>query len=115
MMDNREIDLLVARKVMGWIEVEKGEFTGFDFVGKRPLINDTHSRDSFLIPHYSTDISAAWQVAGKLIEIRFYPVIWVKPGIVQLYCHNEVCTIEEKGTIPLAICLAALKAVGVDL
>lgn len=98
-MDNRQIDTLVAQYVMGLPDKD---------INRRTMVRSD-------LPHYTTDIAAAWQVVEKLKKHGFYAVIWVKPGIVQLYCHNEVCTIEEKGTVPLAICLAALKAVGVEI
>lgn len=126
-MDNRKIDVLVASKVMGWIKIEKSDFTGFDFVGKRPLIDEAYSRDNFLIPHYSTDISAAWQVIQKLQADGWHYEVgdmhtgrshFVKFGRGKYDPYDNFFEEEHSETAStpwLAICLAALQAVGIEV
>ena len=91
-----ELDALVAEKVMGW------------FVAKGP-----HSPTSppDLIPRYSTDIAAAWEVVEKMIDQGRRFVInnnFSRTMFIADFCGRDVL---EK-TAPLAICRAALKAVG---
>jgi len=65
------------------------------------------------IPHYSTDISAAWEVVEKLRgvwDIRSMSKTWVAILSVQVGTSDKRVG-EEAETAPLAICLAALKAV----
>jgi hypothetical protein len=105
--NHRNIDALVAEHVMGWwlAKDEDGEWCfmdGADFV----CFN-------FDVPHYSTDIAAAWEVVEKMGHVGLNwddttnsPARW--------QC------IMERGeyyadTAPMAICLAALKAKGVDV
>lgn len=89
-MTNRELDTLVAEKVMS---------------------------SEFDVPHYSTSIEAAMQVVARLaipdsarspefelvlsddyVQVRFYDDVWVGAD-----------------TAPRAICLAALRHVGVEV
>ena len=135
-MDNRELDALVAEKVMGWewwIHIESDArfiALGGGWVshlhpkkasGKEPVDWDVINRACDL-PRYSTDISAAWQVVEN-VERRFaaVQVIWEGP----IYGARCIIRDEDGGaysteadkrakTVPLAICLAALKALGVD-
>jgi hypothetical protein len=71
------------------------------------------------LPHYSTDIAAAWTVAEKLMESHFMLslavshesgwgcIVWGPQG-----ARNEI---DFAGTAPLAICCAALAAVGAEV
>lgn len=115
----RELDALVAEKVMGWSGIDKkwDYETNESFLGgKTP---DWDGRQFYEVPHYSTDIAAAWLVVEKLRtpnwefqldHTRF--MIW--------HCRIETTAGEGSAssdssqgeTAPLAICLAALKAVG---
>lgn len=114
----RELDALVAEKVMGWIEVQKqpianalGQHVMDDYVGKPspgPVV---------MVPRYSTMISEAWKVADKLrATAQFVAVISGKgpQGVQPWICkvNREGGFLEERAdTAPHAICLAALKAV----
>ena len=108
-MNNRDIDKLVAEKVMGWV----------DGVGERKDLS--YSPDLGFcspddLPHYSTDISAAWQVIEKLKE-QFVFILWPNSNIAQI-CHNETeeyLADVKTDSMALSICLAALKAVGVEV
>jgi hypothetical protein len=104
----RELDALVAEKVMGYT------------LGTPPspesAINLAGPEYPVTVPHYSTDIAAAWQVVEKFKDRdwRF---------ILDKYDDGWGIEIELSGgkygsgavaeTAPLAICRVALKAVGV--
>lgn len=157
-MNDRELDALVAEKVMGWMWVTADGITVLAppshmiayrenaRLGKGGHIDlDARLLRCPPLPHYSTDIAAAWEVIEKLynrgisIEIsdmrhspeepgwwielvRFEPLKesdapkWViddlggRPVAFHLWEHD--C---GAPTAPLAICLAALKAVGVQV
>lgn len=119
--NGRELDALVAEKVMGWIDIQKqsianafGQRVMDDYVGQ-PSIGATQP---VLVPRYSTMIQEAWKVADKLRgEVQFLAVISGKgpqgaqPWICKI--NREGSFLEERAdTAPLAICLAALKGVG---
>jgi hypothetical protein len=118
--NGRDLDALVAEKVMGWIDIKKqsianayGQPVMEDYVGQ-PSIGATQP---VLVPRYSTMIQEAWKVADKLRgEVQFLAVISGKgpqgtqPWICKI--NREGAFLEERAdTAPLAICLAALKGV----
>jgi hypothetical protein len=97
----REMDALVAEKVMGYERVPDIKPYGFG--------------DAWL-QHYSTDIAAAWQVVGKLENNDFW---WeasnVVPNSDPIVYEWKFVTVGRQGeacefTAPLAICRAALLA-----
>ena len=110
-MTNRELDALIAEKVFGWTHCAPnspydGEVTGVFFGTGRP-----HGGGTIPLPHYSTDISAAWEVVEKVGLLNEYLLgcwddgIWVVSDVDGNWYADAV-------TAPLAICLAALKAKG---
>lgn len=115
----RRIDALVAEKVMGWVKktaecnneqvvLVPPDWT--DLSVKRWLGHDLHE----LVPHYTTSWDAAGLVVeamldkapGFVLEAAYLPFRW--------YCEFNKCSAEAK-TPPLAICRAALKALGGDV
>jgi hypothetical protein len=110
----REIDLLVAERVMGW---ERREHTG---LWTHNPTRQWSVAPSF-VPHYSTSIKAGWQVVEAL-GLLVSPTLvggWgagvfkgrqgmAVPDGGMRYC--EPGTWAEADTAPLAICLAALAA-----
>ena len=127
MQAGRELDALVAEKVMGLVilaaEDMKAEaqrvwekqpgccwfIRGFDFVGgthEHPIL-----RQRF--PLYSTDIAAAWlvvdQMAGRgwKLDVQNRAVGWACLVLV----IGRPAIFEHHETAPLSICLAALRAV----
>lgn len=103
----RELDALVAEQVMGLRYVQ----------GPHPTI-----------PRYSTDIAAAWHVVDKMgwsycyFELGHQPFDAFSDGeggdypvSSYWYCSAEQEYRAEGASPPHAICLAALKAVGVDV
>ena len=127
-MDSRELDALVAEKVMGsewWIHIESdarfiapgGEWVSHlhpkKASGKEPVDWDVINRACDL-PRYSTDISAAWQVVEKLAS----PFQLEKDPDGEISCRIRLKTewgpLAHADNPALAICLAALKALGVE-
>lgn len=111
-----KLDRLVAEKIMGWLPVDYG-------FGYQPP-NDPSTQ---CLQPYSTDISSAWEVVKRLksgecgfepccLELR-WPICENPEVAITKYsesaspsAHEAAVTTAE--TMPLAICLAALKAVG---
>jgi len=101
----REVDTLVAEKVMG-LSVKELEATGEWEYGNH---------------RYSTDISAAWQLVEILkqqshcFELKWYDkhcFAWIgKSGDIPQYMDHYT---GMAGTAPLAICRAALKLMEVN-
>ncbi|GAB7387388.1 hypothetical protein BSNK01_12240 [Bacillaceae bacterium] len=112
----RELDALVAEKVMGWTyrklpTLDEGAWV---IEEKEPVIWESRWKPSIRIKD-------AWLVVEKMIDSGFdlhLDADW-KNG-VYYYCEfsNLIGGLgvfgHEAETAPLAICLAALKAVGVE-
>ena len=98
----RELDALIAEKVMGYECV----------CDEEPVDCPIHNKaDLYTLRPYSTDIAAAWGVVEKL---RLFVMPW---GLDEWCAANQrderlaFSDILESGeTAPLAICRAALKA-----
>ena len=114
MQAGRDLDAEVAVKVMGWMLVHKP-------IGDGPRTDAAISPTTqcmMSIPHYSTDIEAAWAVVEKLLADEY--LVNVKAYHADHFPMWEVCILDHHGmeqktqadTAPLAICLAALKAIG---
>jgi hypothetical protein len=104
----RELDALIAERVMGWRQTLFSNFPD----QLEPPDEPGKARS---VPHYSTDIAAAWLVVEKMrlthwVEVLVYPeLVFVRAG--RLGDTHKVKVIRnEAATSPLAICLAALKA-----
>ncbi|MFS0643867.1 BC1872 family protein [Siminovitchia sp. 179-K 8D1 HS] len=116
MSNLREIDRLIAEKVMGW---DTEEF-------KNICIIRAYAEDEVIsIPDDfcpSEDIKDAWVVVENLKREGTYLVVcpekekyavnvWVDDGKDRCIPYTSV----EADTAPMAICLVALKAVGVEV
>lgn len=113
MKAGRELDILVAEKVMGWfweneilvspIGDEKRQQGGV-YINGIP-----HS-----LPNYSTNIADAWQVVKRMKRKKYKVEIIETP--VKSFCSisdsNYEIAESEAETVPHAICLAALDAMG---
>ena len=113
----RELDTLVADKIFGL--TMRDRYTGKEVpITLDQLLMSGSALRIMNLPRYSTDIGAAFEVVKKLQET----------AIVEVSVHKGdwSCSINRSGnevpdyfasadTAPHAICLAALKAVGVDL
>lgn len=109
MKPGRELDALVAEKVMGW-----RWFT--DEFNPRPVLVPPGMPRQSALPSFSTDIAAAWEVVERLRgmepelswndEARCWIVGFWKGPSAPSTIHGS------SDSAPNAICLAALKAVG---
>jgi hypothetical protein len=124
----RELDAEIAEKVMG---LDVIQITCIDHRGAVPDIgsksapykmsNGKMGVQATRIPGYSTDIAAAWQVAEKL---GGYCYLWRDGGVAPLMFDGQwECKLRRDNdpdrryyavapTAPLAICLAAIQAIG---
>ena len=119
----REMDALVAEKVMGWSEIHHRNGRLF---GMPPEATVIRGDDVILhllpILSYSTDIGAAWEI---MIIIRMTASLSLEhpltaAGLWQAKFenrgegtwHDEVTVCAMASTAPLAICRAALKFMG---
>jgi hypothetical protein len=119
-----KLDALIAENVMGWKRQE-------NIAWRTPHVylyvdHNGHIRLPEEVPHYSTDISAAWQVVeaierrGWFVEVglcnaEYGPKkrAWCQVGV---YGDNGAYVGEAyEDTAPLATCLAALRAIGVEV
>lgn len=106
MKAGRELDALVAEKVMGLMMIDGKEKYPCDSSSKGYILTDPEP--------YSTDIAAAWLVVEKLRDTLHVnwdicsdsTSWWAKIGNLE--------TLKAADSAPLAICLAALKAVGME-
>lgn len=123
-MTPREIDALVAEKVMGWYWSETDEM----LEGLFPPVGDYRRTLSWLnfdsngyvlsMPNYSTNISDAWIVIDKLKGLNIVNLHYaIGEWTVDVYDFDtgKMLAISSSETAPMAICKAALKAVGIEI
>lgn len=125
MKSSREVDELVATKVMGYTTTQaehwgmwKGEnVRSIDTIWVKPGQCSTEAKNKrqLSIPSYSADISAAWSVLELLrVSMGAWTVVDYCPyyGVtVTINVPNDKEYKAEAGFVPLAICLAALEVV----
>lgn len=139
-----ELDALVAEKVMGLrldgvFPIQQHEAGGWDPLdendgiplagyqkkptyrtcGDHPMPPFEYKHGSTcrrVVPEYSIDIAAAWEVVEKVRAARFNLLLdmtWGHQGILA-FARERIHEVKvEGGSVPLAICRAALKAVGI--
>ncbi len=135
-MNDDELNAMVAEKVMGWKRVGAGDYTS---PYHAPLFDDWENKGShdrlespggevaFLcdcrgqkgdsLPDYANDIAAAWSLTEeedkfilRSLEHKWdYWLVWYQRTI------DDDAEYVTAPTAPRAICLAALKAVGVEV
>lgn len=115
MKPGRELDALIAEKVMGWTRLEHSAPDALVPAGADPSqrINLT------FVPRYSTDISSAWEVVEKLgaegfsLHLKAHRHENPPKGEEHeaFFWSNLVHREAFASTTPHAICLAALKTV----
>jgi hypothetical protein len=138
----RELDALVAEKVMGWKRGGDDSYCSpehvdaivddWDSKGPHPCLVSPRGkiyyfcpcqeRKGYELPHYSSDIAAAWTLAEKLnISVLCSADGWYAGETADI-AHGDWCKeVFVKGdwtladTAPLAICKAALKTKGIDV
>lgn len=134
MTASRELDALIAEKVMGAREVLLDPTDGC-VAGARQFPATNGRNASGRVPFYSSDIAAAWTVVEKMRERKMAFVLganghseqfsaWFFNGIWAL-AKNQNSVPDHgdphlygsatAGTAPLAIALAALQALGVEV
>ena len=109
-MTDRELDVLVAEKVMGWRVT----------CGNAAHTSDFNRKACCSPDFYSTNISAAWQVVEKMKECGFYLSLqncceateWCV-FLAPMDANREECGEHRSSSAPRSICIAALAAVGV--
>lgn len=106
-LSSREIDALVAEKVFDHPDIA---FYNGDYFG---------CEGDWPVPHYSTDIAAAWEVVEKMRE-QGGPtgVQWsttTKDWFCLIGAGPKHIAVVHGATAPVAISLAALKAKGVEV
>lgn len=126
MKPGQELDMAIAEKVMGFKDIRKGTnsfppfeeyMNGVQFFGSDDVPGELRP-----IPPYSSDIKAAWEVWEKCFEKDQFALMYhhefgygVGDGAYANYGTTYSHGIIWAPTAPLAIALAALKAVGVEL
>lgn len=123
----RELDSLVAEKVMGfrwWRSSQTGRRAIFPDDKVQPWFKEVASGDEsfcsdhdWAVPHYSTDIAAAWTVVKKLGDDGWSMNLEWK-GSDRSYANTAEVSFSRSfvahavaDTAPLAICLAAIRAI----
>ena len=115
-MTNREIDVLVAEKVMGFGVVTHGG--GYYDLMKTEFFKDVgYNLATGPLPNYSTSIVAAWEIVEKLREKFCVDILnnhKHKGVYVELreFIAGPVDFKHYADTAPMAIAKASLKAVG---
>jgi len=119
----RELDALIAEKVMGWTPCYHDDdvvVAWRDENGYEKFFTDPTQSDNEWSP--STDMNDAWVVVERLRESKTFSLhdIWDEEDIIMFnatFQHNDTYHVVNyesyANTAPLAICLASLKAVGV--
>jgi len=114
----RELDALVAERVMGWSNISRGA-DGDDAYGwNASLSGHVPPHGRIQIPKYSTNIAAAWEVVEKRLSTDGHFAFWPSVAGFSVAYHGIRTWDSEPvwevwaETAPLAICRAALRAVG---
>ncbi len=110
-MDLRALDLIIDKEIFG-----KERPTAIMYTDASEIAGKTFD----LCPFYSTDIAAAWLVVDlikmrerEVFHLQFYNGKWECGFEVVNYDLLEDPVMNESAS--LAICLAALKAKGIDV
>ncbi len=123
----RELDALVAEKVIG-LQVYQATEDDMIFTLEREFVQagdycyDVENHMTRLVPSYSTDIAAAWQVVEHFgsdcrVDLTKYAGDHGYHCFISRYTYDDEHYLGdcEAPTAPHAICLAALAAVGADV
>lgn len=108
-MSPRERDALVATEVMGWNRREG--------TGEKDMFRATQFGSTSAFPNYTSSIAAAWEVVETMNKTWFVMVERISNHVSpdgRWHCEMGGYHANES-TAPEAICLSALKAVGVDV
>ncbi len=108
-MNDRELDALVAEKIIGVVVSNKKDHSHCWQV--------YNGKDYGMLPYYSSDITDAWDVfekLGGLCGVGYGPVRKDWTAYFQINIDHPTHRASDKSAAR-AICLAALMAVGVEV
>lgn len=114
----RELDALVAEKVMGWEYRGYGNGGGEWTLGDKKMAFGGHGGGS--LPHYSTSIDAAWEVVSVLDKCfgKYWSIVRTESEF-EFYANphdaGDYAPYAEAETMSMLLCLATLKAKGVEV
>lgn len=131
MRPSRELDALVAEKIMGWTscEITSRTETRLMWPPDSPKNVFEYKTDGLMgpnkelrVPSYSTDIAAAWEVVEKIRSRQDYVCFEISsewkgencPADKNFYarfCIGRGTLVGYSDSAPTAICLAALEAI----
>ena len=112
MLPGRELDAVIAEKIME-LEVVRNKKGGWS-IGEANYWYTNDEPGGVLsnpLPEYSTDIAAAWEVVEKLQKLN---PLHIRSDITGRWFVSCGPFNASASTAAHAICLAALKAVGVE-
>jgi hypothetical protein len=107
-MTDRELDAMVAEKVMGWWEMRPSKELWAGVMGVTTKL-----------PPFSTDLTVAWQVVRKMascghsLELHVGPTL--RAGAAFHGGRRGTNAVYWYASAPKAICRAALRACGVEV
>ena len=103
MKPGRELDALIAEKVMGWTSVGRAKNADHDFYG---ITTKKDLECVYRVPKFSTDFTAAWEVLKKVKSFDGR-----RSGVFldELFPRSSR---DLWNLSPSAVCFAALKAIG---
>ncbi|PER45290.1 BC1872 family protein [Bacillus thuringiensis] len=105
-MNEKPIDELVAEKVMGWIKPPETSILKAMWV--ETPIGAVHPQ----LPKFSENMQDAWLVVEKLQDQERIVKVMGKTEQGNMYCSIDGRYGVTGRSAPMAICIAALKAVG---
>ena len=122
-MTDRELDALIAEKVMGWRDIATDGVSVYGHLppGTEPHLNVTRAGNGFYhIKRYSTSIADAWEVVERMRELSFVLTLSWQSRNSEWCAHwfypaDRTHKAAFHKSAPRAICLAALKTIGVDV
>lgn len=117
-MTDQELDALVAEKVMGFCIHIPGftvNITNLQRICKRcdKMIDIKEFAAQHGRCNFSTDIAAAWEVVEKMQDRGI--AIYFEDGVWEVDVDENFTVSARDDSAQKAICLAALKAVGVEV
>jgi hypothetical protein len=112
-MSNRVIDKLVAEKVLRWIKPPATSILKPMWVEPVGIVHEQ-------LPRFSTNIQDAWRIVdifGYAFQLTESSGEWKCTFVYKINDRGvgQYISSDREGTAPLAICMAALKAVGVEV
>lgn len=134
MKAGRELDALIAERVMGWEWWHKGNYSqlikGGETWPENPYFSlskgkaQSGSADDSGMPHYSTDIAAAWLIVEHMranvpscraLRMESVPLGYMAAFYSRTNRLDRIGAFVGAETAPLTICLAALKALNIEV